>query len=134
MTTWTDKQRSDMAADLCERVARSIREGYSHVTTDEVLRLATELRTTEEPNRIYARALMICGVWQDDNIRAAVAVILEGKHPPDSLAGRLEAYRGKASREALAQYGGFRANYCEGEVHAVVSVLDWIGCAPKETP
>lgn len=122
---WNQTQRAHAAAHLCDLASAALRsvgadKGFS------LLAYAHDLMTEYGPDDFYREGLLESGVSFDD-VEIAVAAILDGKHPPDSLPGKVERYRGKAEREA-AHREGYRARTCEGEAHALAHVLTLLGC------
>jgi hypothetical protein len=155
MTTpdWTPDQRRAAAADLCERAAAALRASGGLIAPDIVIERASAILSSDTPNGDYRAGLEWLDVERAAR-EAAVAAILAGKHPPDSLAGRIEANKGKAEQDLKAEVEARRA-ICfddeshplhglissrlarfDGEVHALGAVLDWIGCPtpPTTTP
>jgi len=84
---WTDKQCDAATADALERAAKLYREGKAVGATQRAVDLATIITGKIAKDR-YALVLEFIGVARDD-VNAAVAAISEGKHPHDSLPGRL---------------------------------------------
>jgi hypothetical protein len=115
-----------MMADLYERSALLCRQGNGEAAYLVAAWAKDVARNSRDTERFYRCGLRLCGlsILEED---AAVAAILDGKHPPDSLAGRLAAYKGKVEREIQWGPGVYREHRCEGEVHALGAALEWIG-------
>lgn len=120
----------DMAADLCERAAAALRRGDT--TAFEALTVAHGLRHGGGiPERLYRYGLALLHVATDD-IEAAVAAILRGEHPPDSLPGRVAEAQRKAEQARDVHQGNTLGYRHGGAVDALGGVLALLGCeVPK---
>ncbi len=134
---WTDHARQLAAADLARRGADLLDEGHD-LRGLEMLALAQRVRTDADAvERLYQRGLMIAGVLVDVALDQAIAAALAGTtpHPLAGLLKRVEAYAGRASREADAlPECSERWNRCEGEEHAADAIAGWIRELIPTTP
>jgi hypothetical protein len=129
------EQRSMMAADLWSRAAKRALEG-EHESAMRISDRATMLLSNPVDALIhYRNGLHIAGSSADD-AQAAVAAILAGRHPADSLPGQVLAQRKDAARRASACVPFYDAAGSgprwAGHVHAYDHVLTLLGC--KVTP
>lgn len=125
--TWTKEQRTMAAADLFERSSMAHREGR-HEDAMKISERGTKLVTgITNPASHYGNGLFYARSTKD-NADLAIASILRGEQPADSLPGRVEAYRNKAQREANATSNYNRLSICEGEVKALANVMEILGC------
>ena len=130
---WTEEQRRAAAADLCERAAAALRRG-DPVGVDHALVEATEL--VLEPGqgrqayRFGLRALRRAALESVAVEDAAIAAVEAGKHPPDSLPGKLEAHRASA----LEEYADLGIEACCGDDKATVYevVMGWVGVVSEK--
>ncbi len=143
VSEWTPAQRRAAAADLCERAAAVLRTGraFARVVMVQARCLEQPLSSPDgDAEADYRSGLEECGVACHD-ADAAVAAILAGQHPPDSLAARLFSAR-TLYQEAAATHRrnhdrASAVSFQEGRASALLTVLQWIGLAPtptKETP
>jgi len=117
---WT-QSRCDMAtADGAERLAKRLRDG---LPIGSAIAHLEHIRNNAHGRAPMAYALLLgsFNVGQLD-VDVAVASIGAGKHPPDSLPGRL-AEEWYLLRSAM----GERAR---GSDDAIVNVFEWIGAKP----
>lgn len=87
--------RAMMAADLCGRAAKTFREGRSLRGVQLAINVDMIHRGADRAEAVYFVALRGDGLTPAD-IDAAVASILRGEHPADSLAGRILKMRDDA--------------------------------------
>jgi hypothetical protein len=128
------EHRAAMAADLFERAAKMLRGGDmagGRLAAGE----AFEILTSAQPETHYKIALGFFDVFGAD-ANAAVAAILDGRHPATSLPGQVTKMR----FDAKADYDGMRSAevsgmaYCNGETHALANVLTLLGCKVSAAP
>ena len=107
-------------AHLFELAALNARQGQS----DEAHKIACSALGMDEgfPNSAYREGLRVAGL-KTEAIDAAVASILDGKHPADSLAGRLLKMRENAN-DAMSTSDA--RGYLTARVHMAIDVLDMI--------
>jgi hypothetical protein len=129
------EHRAAMAADLCERAAKMLRDGASDLDCKAVLSCATSAMQYDTPAKDYAFGLGWAGVSLDADRDAAVSAILAGRHPATSLPGQVEQMR----RDVIAELrrrvkggGGPGADQAQGHVEGIDAVLTLLGC--KVTP
>jgi hypothetical protein len=121
-----------MAAHLCD-VSGALFRGGSFERADAIAGEIRSLVCSDKPESVYRVALALAGV-SDEGRDAAVAAILDGRHPADSLPGQVERMRDEAKEER----DGLRSNetrgmaYYSGKVSAADDVLALLGC--KVTP
>jgi hypothetical protein len=128
VSDWTPNQRRAAAADLCERAAVALRipldpeDGRLRIVDDEILKMARIILHAGSdcpPGIAYGSGLRLCRSDRDA-IDAAVAAILAGQHPPDSLAGKLDDATRRGDEDGT--YIG------DGRSEMARAVLEWIGC------
>lgn len=85
------------AAHLCDLAGIAFRNG-DIVSGRALSRYAIDVINEPEGRAFYMQALRIAGLAPED-IDAAVAAVLEGKHPADSLMGRVAQMRIIARRD-----------------------------------
>jgi len=124
-----DKQARFAAADLCERAAKLLREEDEEGDTDvaEIIGNAHEM-VSYAPTFVrdnYECGLANANVSKPDR-DAAVVAISEGRHPPDSLPGRVV----EAIKPAFAVYNAAPSagsGEARGKLEALNNALRWIG-------
>lgn len=124
------EQRAAMAADLFERVAKMIRGGVDDINPVRIvggIALSLAIGGSERDESEYVRALGFAGVLDIEERHRAVAAILDGKHPPDSLVGRVDRMRKDATRYER-QPAVTAGDWCDnGKVLCANAVLDLLG-------
>ncbi len=121
---WNLPQTMAAIADAFERCAALARRGQSAKSHMVMLAVDILYRTTE-PAEGYFQALRLADVSESD-ARSAVAAISEGRHPPDSLPGRVV----EAIKPAFAVYNAAPSTgsgEARGKLEALNNALRWIG-------
>ncbi len=121
MIDWTREQRAMAAAHLCDLASRALRLGDYYA---EGLLSAKSILDNGHPEALYRFALDCYGVESAD-IDAAVASILRGEHPADSLPGRVKRLLGNAENDGE----DIDVARTHGRCDAYADVLDLLGVA-----
>ncbi len=128
MTDWTKEQRAMAAAHLCDLAGVANREGH-RFTAGQLAEAAAILSHGEsaDPSLTYRAALTELS-RTTEAIDNAVASILRGEHPADSLPGRVEAMY-KMGKRGAAREGQDQENtqWYLGNVRATGDVLEMLG-------
>ncbi len=130
---WSEEQLGAAAADLYERAAAMLRKG-DRLAALTVGGCAHHVANGQpECERVY-RIGVAWSLGRDasesaDTCSAAVAAISAGKHPPDSLPGRLtqvyqDADAGHYDRDLVAHQ---ETGKPLGRMNAIAATLEWIG-------
>ena len=132
-TTFANNQLAMMSAHLVDLAGIALRGG-DIAKGSSLLEYAACLLTEEGPEDIYRESLLEAGLSREV-VAASLANITAGKHPADSVPGRLAIYRDKAEREGDGRPHDVdgRRSRCWGEVHALKQVLDLLGCEEIRT-
>lgn len=137
MSDWTKEQRAIAAGHLCDLAALDLRFRKDGRGTGRALEVAEQIRVLlltqrVDPEGDYREGLIAAGL-SPDGIDDAVAAILRGEHPPDSLPGKVNARvlhaqnAGSMNRDRPTQ-----APRDYGRQEAFVEVLTLLGCeVPK---
>ncbi len=127
----TKEQRAMMAADLWMRAATMTFRGEADCAPS-VSTCAEFVIERDDPEDYYREGLTSCGLSPAD-IDAAVAAIADGRHPADSLPGRVEKMRSDLAEEIDTVGGGSDDGiHAFGERMACATFLSILGC--KVTP
>ena len=119
------------AADLGERVGARLRMGCGFLGAAAVYLFAHDVLVGLDPEGSYRSGLEELNVPQA-YIDSAVAAIIAGKHPVDSLPGWLElevenTQKASAGTANVKAYSGL-----DGETEMAERALDRIGAGPKK--
>lgn len=126
------EQRAKMAGHVGDLAGIALRRGDS-AKGRSLLEYARDLLTEDGPEDYFLEALLEADVPRDD-ADAAVAAILDGKHPPGSLPASVAAYGLNAAKAAMNQAEAMTYRHrCRGAEEAMDHVLDLLGCAPAPT-
>jgi hypothetical protein len=127
VSDWTKEQRSMAAAHLCDLAGVAFREGR-FLSGKIILEEAAGVPYDITPDACYRRGLL-AAECSPMPVAAAVASILRGEHPVDSLPGRIESQ----SAHALELVGN--PDLCEmdhygllGGIGTLSDVLQMLGC------
>ncbi len=127
---WNKEQIAAAASDLCERAARMLRADPLTRHGRTIARSACWLGGggSDRAPIEYAYCLGLAGVNSAER-DAAVAAISEGRHPPDSLPGRLaEAYQDADEGHNDHDLDDHRVRGVPvGRLNALAAALEWIG-------
>ena len=131
-----DKRRAMMAADLCERMARAIRDGSMRGDDRTSLSISKHVTDILMLVPVYAEATYRSGVallgTTPADIDAAVASIQRGEWPADSLAGRLLKMRADAANnvDGLPSDASAARSAFAGTAVALDAALALLGVKP----
>lgn len=123
-----NRQRAMMAADMCERAARALREDR-YLDAWRMISLASTMHHSGTPEDDY-RAALWTGVVEDVSRYAAAASIQRGKEPDDSLAGQVREMRRRVENEMPGALSAEERREFVGARNAFTAVLALLGVKP----